>query len=505
VSKRLLWIHQNFVTARQPGNSRPIHQLAALLDAGWCIDLVCTSRGYLGDVAPTGGSATRPAPGAIARRAVIERDGPLSIHRLPAARTSSRAREYVAFVARVLPYVARLQKPDVIVASSPPLPQIVPSLVFSHLWRRPLVLEVRDLWPAFLEQGRMLRNRPLVMAMRWLESVAYHSAARCVAVSPGFRPYLVDMGVAAGDLHVIPTGGDPDVAGAGPDACEAWRRDHGVAGATLAIYTGSFNQPYPIDLVLEAARRSAADPDVVWILAGNGRARDRVVAAARELANLRYLGNLSKDDLRVLYSTADIAVVGHSNWPLLDTTICGKLFDYLACGIPVVSVRHGTMGCMVRAADAGVLLSEPSAAALCDAVRSMARLPAAERRRMGRNGRRWVLEHVHCHDAAARMRAVVESCIGLAAGRRRRSGAGAAARALRDVVLRRGSRALESCFGADPEAALQAAFAQWMGERRPLRAPARTPLMPEILSGRMPVPLAYDRTVDRGRDDKERI
>ena len=46
-SKRLLWIHQNFVTAHQPGNSRAIYQISSMLEQGWTVDVVTGDTGYL--------------------------------------------------------------------------------------------------------------------------------------------------------------------------------------------------------------------------------------------------------------------------------------------------------------------------------------------------------------------------------------------------------------------------------------------------------------------------
>jgi hypothetical protein len=94
---RLLWMHENFVSAKQGGNSRASQSLAAMLDAGWQIDLVCTTRSYLGEDYGTG-------------EAGIEREGGLTIHRLEAAPGTTRASQYIRFCSAALRYAGTLRQ-----------------------------------------------------------------------------------------------------------------------------------------------------------------------------------------------------------------------------------------------------------------------------------------------------------------------------------------------------------------------------------------------------------
>jgi len=137
--RRLLWIHQNFVSARQPGNSRPVQVISALLEQGWTVDLITTQTGYLHDDSQ---------PLTRQEEVTVEREGELTIHRLRQdASLHSRGRSYVGFLRKTLRYVRRIGPVDMVFASTPPLPQVLLMAAVSVRTRAPLVLEIRDLWP----------------------------------------------------------------------------------------------------------------------------------------------------------------------------------------------------------------------------------------------------------------------------------------------------------------------------------------------------------------------
>lgn len=473
---RLLWIHQNFVSPREAGNSRAALLVAELLRRGYAVDVVRKQVSYWG-------VNRTEDPHALS----VETEGRLSVHYLPAAADEgprNRASSYFAFMRQALGYARRLPAPDVVFASSPPLPQLLLAIWFA--WRRkvPMVLEVRDLWPVFVIDTGQLRSRPLRFAMHWLEHLAYRYASKLISVSPGFTQYLAGMG-AVPDLVAVTGASERWIGEEGRAAGHEWRASRGYGDRTVIVYTGSFNRSHGIDRLLELIAATAAPaPALQWVLAGEGLAADEVRAASERLPNLDYLGALPKDALGPVLRGADLALISLAPVKLFEAVVPGKLFDYLAAGLPVVSLVDGIAGAIVRASGGGWVLNDGSLQDLADTLARLASMEPEARHAVGRRGQAWILAHMHGVDSAVAMGELVDEA--LARGTARRPGLlRAAAGALVATAQGRSAREASRLRAALSAGEADTMLADWL-ERQPNRGEAvdRTLELPRMLSAR---------------------
>ena len=464
-SRRLLWLHENFVSARQGGNSRATLGLAALLEAGWQVDLICTTRSYLGETYGKGVVG-------------IEQEGGLRIHRLEPGKRPGRAHQYIHFCRTALRYADTLPCPDLIFTSSPSLPQVAPALWLASRHRLPLVLEVRDLWPAFLEQGGLVRASILLSALRGLESLVYRRADQVISVSPAFSPYLEAMGVPKNKLTTAPTGADPNLLKAEPVIRSRWRAQNQLEDAFLVLYAGSFNRSYGLELI-EQAMDASTESNIHWLLAGAGEREEEIQACAERNPNVHYLGLMPKNDLRAVLSAVDLGISTHAPWSLLETTISGKLFDYLAAGLPVVNLAPGQMAQIVQMSGAGWQSTRDSSDLLEHIVEAAA-MTAGDRVAMGRKGQDWLRTHMHGSTSARQIAASVDRAskaqdrgifdLGLCA-----------LGACKDLFSRLHRRSLRRLYGPEQrEKTIRSALTSFLDS--PLGEPARELKVPELLS-----------------------
>lgn len=429
---RVLFPHQNLVGPRQTGNARGARTIAALLEAGCEVNVVAADRTYLG--VPVQGPRWAE-------------EGGLRLDRVHLPPDATRGRSYAAFQAGVL--ARQLPRPDVLLATTPPLPGVSVALALAARWRVPLVLEVRDLWPAFLVEGGLLRNGAMIRSMQLLELTALSAAAGVISVSPGFGPYL--RIVRKHEPFVAVSGLDPSFVR--PPAAKRG------AGFRIA-YTGSLHEVYGVGLLAEVAE---AGGGFGWsvVVAGAGRQ----AAAVQNAQGVEFHGPLPRAQVPALLHAAHAGMNIHAPWPLLATTLTGKLFDYLAAGLPVLEAAGGAMGALVDHLGAGVRC-RAGEAGVVEAARWLQHNPR-DAERMGAAGAA-ALAGPLCADVQARRmaRAVIDwarNAEPLTSRRLVRIAAEAACRVIRGDP----ARALQEAYRGTPAEVAERATRGWLQHLEP--------------------------------------
>lgn len=176
-----------------------------------------------------------------------------------------------------------------------------------------------------------------------------------VAVSRFTQAALVAiMGVDPARIELIPNG--VDHSRFSPCDTSSIRKRLGLDGCRVILSVGRLVERKGFDRVLDAmAVVVRKHPDIHCLIAGTGpllNALDMVVREWRLERNVRFLGAVSDQELRDLYSLADVFVLPNRQMPDGDTEGFGLVFlEANACGTPVVA---GTAGGAVDAVEDGV-------------------------------------------------------------------------------------------------------------------------------------------------------
>lgn len=292
---------------------------------------------------------------------------------------------------------------DVVVVSSPTFFSVFSAWALARCKQAPLVVEVRDLWPAIFVELGVLRNRRLIRMLEWLELASYDAAAAVVVVTEGFRDDLVRRGVPAAKVHVVPNGAELERF-ADEAAGEEARKELGAAaGDVLVLYIGAHGISHGLTTVADAAAKLSGEA-IHFAFVGEGAEKERLEAHVRELGltNVTLRPGVPRDAVPRLVAAADICVVPLRDVPLFSSFIPSKMFEYMAASKAVVGSVRGEPARILEAA--GALVVDPEdAGALAGAVRDLAGDPE-RRASMGRNGRAYVAEHFDRRKLAARYR-----------------------------------------------------------------------------------------------------
>lgn len=303
----------------------------------------------------------------------------------------------------------RLGSSDVIVVSSPTLLSALSAQILASLTRTPLVLDVRDLWPAAVEALGVVRSSWVLAPFRLLESLLYRWAARIVVVTEGFRDVLLERGIPTQKLEVIPNGVDAAQLGPRPRPGQL-AQSLGVEGRFIVAYVGTVGRSQGLGIVAEAARQLLSDERILFLVIGGGAEREPLKAEARELANVRFLPGVERGQVPAMYDLADVLLVSMRDVPLFRSFIPSKVFEYFAAGRPVVAAVAGETADIVRRSGAGIVVPPEDAPALVRALRQLVDDPNL-RERLGGEGPRFVAQHYDRRLLAQRYALVLRSVV----------------------------------------------------------------------------------------------
>jgi len=294
-------------------------------------------------------------------------------------------------VTLALAHGTRARRFDVVIATSPPLFVGVSGWMVALLGRVPFVLEIRDRWPQQAVELGILRQPLLIRLAECLERFLYRHAQMVVVVTASLARAVIGTGVPPQKVLIIPNGADCERLRPCDDRCDArlklgWGRD------LTASYLGTMGLSQGLSVLVKAAQElQRRDVSVQVVLVGDGADRDTIRKLA-SMSAVRLSDPVEPERVPELYAATDIGIVVLRNLPLFAGTVPSKLYEYMACGIPVIAGVRGEAAAIIEEAGAGLVVQPDDAIALADAIQRLA-ADGEARVTMGRAGRRWVTAH----------------------------------------------------------------------------------------------------------------
>lgn len=286
-------------------------------------------------------------------------------------------------------------KPDVIVATSPPLTVALTMWALKLFYRVPCVFEVRDLWPETAIDTHVLTSRSLIWLSYRLEAMAYRAAAWINVLTPAFVEALVHKkGVDPKIISMIPNGADLDIMKPGPMDNHV-RSDLGLTGKFVVSYFGAHGRANKVGQLLDVAERiQGSAPEVRFMMVGDGMEKPALVADAKKrgLDNVVFVDAVSKDQVCDYINASDVCTAVLMKNDTFKTVYPNKVFDYMSCKRPIIIGIDGVARQLVQDAGAGLYAEPENTDAYVECLMAMRDDPEG-RRRMGEQGYRHVCEH----------------------------------------------------------------------------------------------------------------
>ncbi len=324
-----------------------------------------------------------------------------------------------SFVAASLLRSLVQQRPDVILAVSPPLGLTIPALILSRRWGIPYVLHVADLQPDAAVELGMLPTGLLVRSLYALERLAYRNASLISTLTESMRQRIISKQIAAHKVKLFPDWAAPEFFRITPNNKNAgFSRGNGVHKDCLVLHAGNMGQKQGLEVMLGAAELSRQDSQIEYLLVGDGAARKSLQhqAVSRALSNVQFLPLQTQSAFINLLASADISVITQQR-AVTDIVFPSKTLTFMAAGLPLIASVNSTseVAKVITQTHAGLVVEPGNPAALLAAI-ELLRRRSDERLAMGMRAReyarsRWDRGQILA-DTAKQLESLVNSSMG---------------------------------------------------------------------------------------------
>ena len=142
---------------------------------------------------------------------------------------------------------------------------------------RPLLLEIRDLWPESIVAVGAMRSRTALWFVEKLEQWMYWAARHIVTVGEGYRLGLIKRGVDPDRLSVVMNGVDRELFFPREKDRE-FANQLGVTDRFVITYCGTIGLAHGLEVVLRSATllRQYDRSEIVFLMVGDGARLERI-------------------------------------------------------------------------------------------------------------------------------------------------------------------------------------------------------------------------------------
>ena len=257
-------------------------------------------------------------------------------------------------------FIAGLFQKDihVIAATSPQFFSAVGAWLLAAVRRKPFVFELRDLWPASIVTVGAMKDSLPIRLLEKLELFLYRQAAAVVALTPAFKTNLIQRGISGDKIVVVLNGVDLERYKPCPKNRELIAR-FSLEGKFVVGYFGTHGMSHGLERVLEAAELLREHEAIVFLFAGSGAERNKLIEIAenKRLSHVLFIPHQPKNKMPQLWSLCDVALIHLKNTPIFATVIPSKLFEAMGMGLPILlALPEGEATEIVSQTGAGVVV-----------------------------------------------------------------------------------------------------------------------------------------------------
>lgn len=236
----------------------------------------------------------------------------------------------------------KIDKPDVIITSSPTFFSIFSGYWYSLRKKADFVLEIRDLWPAAMIELGVMKEGFITRVLEKMELFFYRKSKKLIMVTQSFKENVVNRGIRGDKVHVITNGVNQDFFYP-KEKNQRLINKYNLQDKFVISYVGAHGISQNLSTILEVAKKLREYKNIEFVFVGEGAEKDKLkqIVSKEELSNVQFIDAQPKEKIPEFYNSSDLCLIPLKNIELFKTFIPSKMFEIMACGIPIIASLEG--------------------------------------------------------------------------------------------------------------------------------------------------------------------
>ena len=255
------------------------------------------------------------------------------------------------FILRILDHISSaimfsilpvfLKRPDVIIATSPQFLTLISGYISSSLIRRPLITEIRDMWP---EGIIFLSNKSFIYkVLERIELFLYRKSSKIIAVTSSFAKDIALRAKIPENKISISYNGCNNNQKKSESNIRNLREKLNLEGKLIVGYAGTVGISHGLDTLVKGFMKISSSLNICLLIIGSGAMHKELKSIVNEqnIKNVIILDAVPKKEIDHIISLFDICLVSLRDMPAYDKVIPSKLFEAASHNKPVLAGLRG--------------------------------------------------------------------------------------------------------------------------------------------------------------------
>ncbi len=304
-------------------------------------------------------------------------------------------------------------KPDIIIASSPPISTALGAALISKIKRSKFIIDLRDIWPDIGIELGLLKRKSIISMLTKIERFILNSASTVLVTAEGDKRNIQMKGVDESKIKVIYNGADTETfKPVNEDEKIIIRKKYNIPlNKIVLIYFGSFNYGMnDIEILGDTLSKLTQKKEkIIFIAIGDGDNLEEFINKINSNVEYKHISSLNTEDIAKLISASDLSLIPRKkinkdtggNTPV-------KIFESWATGIPVLlSANIGSETAKIfNECQAGILVESGNEDEYFQALEKLIDDPNLGD--LGKTGRPFVVDNFNRKKQAEKLRIITE-------------------------------------------------------------------------------------------------